>query len=97
MVADEGSEITFIEGCSAPRLKTYSFHDGMVELYAHKGSTIKFITIQNWSKDIVNFNNKRAIAEEDSYVEWIEESIGSKITVTYQSTILKGRGAGQTL
>lgn len=93
VVTDENSEITFIEGCSAPRLKTFSFHDGMVELYAHQGSRLNFVTVQNWSRDIVNFNNKRGIAERNSLIEWIEGSIGSKITITYPSTILKGEYA----
>ncbi|ADI31823.1 Fe-S cluster assembly protein SufB [Staphylothermus hellenicus] len=93
IVADEGSELTFIEGCSAPRFKKFSFHDGAVELYAHRKAKISFITVQNWSRNIINFNNKRAIAEEDSYVEWLEGSIGSKYTVTYPSTILRGKGA----
>lgn len=93
IVADEGSELTFIEGCSAPRFKKFSFHDGAVELYAHRKAKISFVTVQNWSRNIINFNNKRAIAEEDSYVEWLEGSIGSKYTVTYPSTILRGKGA----
>lgn len=93
VVADEGSYVHFIEGCSAPLLKKYSFHDGMVELYAHKRAHIKFTTIQNWSRDVINFNNKRAIAEEEAFVEWTEGSIGSKITYTYPSTILRGRGS----
>ncbi len=93
IVVDEDAELTFIEGCSAPRFKRYSFHDGAVELYAHRNSKITFVTVQNWSRNIVNFNNKRAIAEEDSYVEWLEGSVGSKYTATYPSTVLKGRGS----
>ncbi|MEM0378631.1 MAG: Fe-S cluster assembly protein SufB [Thermosphaera sp.] len=93
VVTDRGSEITFIEGCSAPRLKTISFHDGMVELYAHEDSRLNFVTVQNWSRNIVNFNNKRGIAEKNSLIEWIEGSIGSKITITYPSTILRGEYA----
>ena len=96
IVAGEGSYIHFIEGCSAPMYKTYSFHNGMVELYAHRGSTIKFTTIQNWSRNVVNFNNKRGIAEEEARIDWIEGSIGSKITYVYPSTILKGRGSSST-
>ncbi len=96
VVADEGSEITFIEGCSAPRFKRYSFHDGMVELYAHRRARISFITVQNWSRNIVNFNNKRGIAEDYAYIEWLEGSIGSRYTVTYPSTILRGRGSSTT-
>ncbi len=93
IIADENSYVNFIEGCSAPRFVGYSFHDGMVELYAHKNSTIKFTTVQNWSKNVINYNNKRAIAESGASVDWFEGSIGSKITVTYPSTILRGKGA----
>ncbi|MCX8196273.1 MAG: Fe-S cluster assembly protein SufB [Acidilobaceae archaeon] len=90
IVADEGAEITWIEGCSAPRLSRFSFHDGMVEAYAHKGAKVKIVTVQNWSRDVVNLNNKRGIAEENARVDWVEGSIGSKITYTYPSTVLKG-------
>ncbi len=96
IIVDENAELTFIEGCSAPRFKRFSFHDGAVELYAHKRSKITFVTVQNWSRNIINFNNKRAIAEEESYVEWLEGSVGSKYTATYPSTILKGRGASSS-
>ena len=96
IVADEGSYIHFIEGCSAPMYKSYSFHDGMVELYAHRNATIKFTTIQNWSRNVINFNNKRGIAEEGARIDWIEGSIGSKVTYVYPSTVLKGEGASST-
>ena len=82
IVADEGSYIHFIEGCAAPVLKKFSFHDGMVEIYAKRRSEVHFTTIQNWSGSIVNFNNKRAVAEEEASVEWVEWSIGSRITLT---------------
>ncbi|RLF77287.1 Fe-S cluster assembly protein SufB [Thermococci archaeon] len=93
VVADEVSYVHFIEGCSAPMYKGFSFHDGMVEIYAHKNATVKFTTIQNWSRNVINFNNKRAIIEENAYVEWIEGSIGSKITYTYPASVLKGNNA----
>ncbi len=93
IVADRGSFIHFIEGCSAPRFSRFSFHDGMVELYAHEGATIKFTTVQNWSRDIINFNNKRAVAEASARVHWIEGSIGSRASFTYPSTVLRGEGA----
>ncbi|HHI01400.1 MAG TPA: Fe-S cluster assembly protein SufB, partial [Thermococcus litoralis] len=57
---------------------------------AHKNATVKFTTIQNWSRNVINFNNKRAIIEENAYVEWIEGSVGSMITYTYPSSVLKG-------
>ncbi len=90
IVAEKNSEIKFIEGCVAPSLKSYSFHDGTIEIYAGEGSKVEFWTMQNWGKDIINFNNKRAIAERNSEVNWIEVSLGSLITVTYPSTILRG-------
>ena len=93
IVADRESYIHFIEGCAAPVLKKFSFHDGMVEIYAKERSEVHFSTIQNWSGSIVNFNNKRAIAEAGATVEWVEGSIGSRITFTYPSTVLKGEGA----
>ncbi len=96
LIADEGSYVHFIEGCSAPMYKGFSFHDGMVEIYAHKNATVKFTTIQNWSRNVINFNNKRAIIEENAYVEWIEGSIGSHITYTYPSSVLKGGEGART-
>jgi Fe-S cluster assembly protein SufB len=90
LIADENSEIQFIEGCSAPMYKRYSFHDGMVEIYAHRGSKVKFVTLQNWSGNVINFNNKRAIAEDNSTVQWLEGSVGSRVSYVYPSTILRG-------
>ncbi|MBW9141768.1 MAG: Fe-S cluster assembly protein SufB [Candidatus Aramenus sp.] len=96
VVADEGSYIHFIEGCSAPQFKKFSFHDGMVELYAKKDAHIKFTTVQNWSKNVINFNNKRAWADENANIEWVEGSLGSKYSFVYPSTILRGRNATST-
>ncbi len=96
LIADEGSYIHFIEGCSAPQFKKFSFHDGMVELYAKKNAYIKFTTVQNWSKNVINFNNKRAWADENATVEWVEGSLGSKYSFVYPSTILRGRNASST-
>lgn len=93
LVADEGSYVHFIEGCAAPAYKGYSFHDGMVEIYVHKGAKVKFTTLQNWSSNVINFNNKRAILEDDASIEWVEASIGSKVSYVYPSTILKGRNS----
>jgi len=97
LIADEGSELQFIEGCSAPMYKRYSFHDGMVEIYAHKGSKVKFVTLQNWSGNVINFNNKRAVAEGGASVEWLEGSVGSKVTYVYPSTILKGNDSSTSI
>ncbi|MEM4673240.1 MAG: Fe-S cluster assembly protein SufB [Pyrobaculum sp.] len=93
VVADRGAYVHWIEGCSAPRLLKYSFHNGMVEGYAHEDATLKITTVQNWSRNVVNFNNKRAIAEARAKVHWVEGSIGSKTTYTFPSTVLKGEGS----
>lgn len=93
IVADEGSFVHFIEGCAAPLFKRYSFHDGMVEVYAHRNAHVKFTTVQNWSKNLINFNNKRAVLESGATVEWAEGSLGSKVSYVYPSAVLKGEGA----
>jgi len=97
IVVDEGAEVTWIEGCSAPRLASFSFHDGAVEVYAARNARVKIVTIQNWSRDVVNFNNKRAVAEEGAVVEWIEGGIGSRVTYTYPSTVLRGDGGSTSI
>ncbi len=96
VVADKGSYIHFIEGCAAPMYRRYSFHDGAVEIYAAEGSHVRFTTVQNWSRNIINFNNKRAIAEGGARVEWVEVSIGSRVSYVYPSTILRGPGSSST-
>ncbi len=90
IVADENSSFQFIEGCAAPLYKDYSFHNGMVEIYAHRGSHVKFVTMQNWSSNIIAFAHKRGIAEDNATIEWIEGGIGTRVSYVYPSTILKG-------
>jgi Fe-S cluster assembly protein SufB len=97
IIVDEGASLQFIEGCAAPILKRSSFHDGMVEVYAHRNARISFTSLQNWGRDIINFGNKRAIAEAGATVEWVEGSIGSKISYIYPSTILRGEGASTSI
>jgi len=93
IIADKNSSLHFIEGCAAPRLSRYSFHDGMVEIYVGENARVNFTTLQNWSSQVINFNNKRAIVEKNGYIEWVEGSIGSKLTYVYPSAILRGEGA----
>lgn len=97
IVAGEGSFVHFIEGCSAPIFKKYSFHDGMVEIYVREKAHVKFTTVQNWSKNLINFNNKRAVLERGAHIEWIEGSIGSKVSYVYPSAVLKGEGASASI
>jgi len=93
IIADEGASVHYIEGCTAPVYSTDSLHAAVVEVIALKGSTVRYTTIQNWSGDVYNLVTKRAIAYEDSTVEWIDGNLGSKVTMKYPSVILKGERA----
>ncbi|PNQ06211.1 Fe-S cluster assembly protein SufB [Mesotoga sp. SC_NapDC2] len=93
IIADEGSDLQFIEGCSAPRFNDLNLHVGMVEIFVLNKARVKYSTIQNWSKNTFNLNTKRAIVEEDGTIEWISGSLGSLKTMLYPTSVLKGRGA----
>tara|TARA_R110002020_G_scaffold205131_2_gene409676 strand:+ start:9217 stop:10560 length:1344 start_codon:yes stop_codon:yes gene_type:complete len=93
IIADEGSSVHYIEGCSAPAYTTQSLHSAVVELVAHKDAQIRYTTIQNWSDNVYNLVTKRAIAHENACVEWVDGNIGSALTMKYPSVILKGKGA----
>lgn len=93
IIADEGSEINYIEGCSAPRYTKNSLHAGGVEIFAHKGATVRYYSIENWSKNTYNLNTKRALVDEDARVEWVSGNMGSGVTMLYPCSILRGRGA----
>ncbi len=93
IIADEGSEVTYMEGCTAPKFNTATLHSAVVELVALKGAKIEYITVQNWSSNVFNLVTKRAIAEEDATVKWIDCNIGSRLTMKYPGVILKGRRA----
>jgi len=96
IVVDEGSYLEFLEGCAAPVYSGFSFHDGMVEIYVAKNAHVKFMTVQNWSRRIINFNNKRAVVEKNGKIEWIEVALGSRSSFVYPSSILKGEGASSS-
>ncbi|UYO99712.1 Fe-S cluster assembly protein SufB [Oceanotoga sp. DSM 15011] len=93
IVAEEGSELAFIEGCSAPFYNTTNIHAGMVEIYVKESARVKYATIQNWSKNTYNLNTKRAIVDRDGIMEWVSGSLGSFKTMIYPSSILRGKGA----
>jgi len=98
IVADEGSEVHYIEGCTAPVYSSESLHSAVVELVAHKDAKLRYTTIQNWSNDVYNLVTKRAYAYEGATVEWIDGNIGSKLTMKYPGIYLMGRKAyGETL
>ena len=98
IIADEGSEVHYIEGCTAPVYSSESLHSAVVELVAHKDAKLRYTTIQNWSNDVYNLVTKRAYAYEGSTVEWIDGNIGSKLTMKYPGIYLMGKKAyGETL
>jgi Fe-S cluster assembly protein SufB len=83
IIADEGSQVHYIEGCSAPVYTTDSLHSAVVELIAKPGARITYTTIQNWSTNVYNLVTKRARAEAEARVEWIDGNIGSRLTMKY--------------
>ena len=98
IIADEGSQVHYIEGCSAPVYTTDSLHSAVVELVALPGSRITYTTIQNWSTNVYNLVTKRARAEAEAHVEWIDGNIGSRLTMKYPSVYLMGpKASGEVL
>ena len=93
IIADEGSSIHYVEGCTAPTYTSDSLHSAVVELIAHPDSYIRYTTIQNWSNNVYNLVTKRAVAHENATVEWVDGNVGSKLTMKYPAVILKGEGA----
>jgi len=93
IIAEENSEVHYIEGCSAPQYARHNLHSGGVEVFVKEGAHVQYSTVQNWSKNTYNLNTKRAIVEADGRMEWVSGSMGSKATMLYPSSILKGPGA----
>ena len=90
IIVEEGADLHFIEGCSAPKYKKNVLHAGAVELIVKKGARMRYSTIENWSRNMYNLNTKRAIVEEDGVMEWVSGSFGSRVPMLYPMTILKG-------
>ena len=93
IILEENSYLHFIEGCSAPKYYEAGLHAGCVELYVGKGATLRYSTIENWSKNMYNLNTKRAIVEENGKIEWVSGSFGSHVSYLYPMSILNGEGA----
>ena len=93
IIADEGSFVHYIEGCTAPVYATESLHSAVVEIIALEGARVRYTTIQNWSNDVYNLVTKRAVAYKDAIVEWVDGNIGAKRTMKYPSIWLMGEGA----
>ncbi len=90
IIVDEGADLHFIEGCSAPKYNVANLHAGCVELYVKKNARLRYSTIENWSKNMYNLNTKRALVEEGATMEWVSGSFGSHVSYLYPTTILKG-------
>lgn len=93
IIVEEGASLHFIEGCSAPKYNVANLHAGCVELYVGRNATLRYSTIENWSRNMYNLNTKRALVEEGGKVEWISGSFGSHVSYLYPMSILNGRGA----
>ena len=93
IIVDEGASLHFIEGCSAPKYSKLNIHAGCVELYVKKGGYLRYSTIENWSKNMMNLNTKKAIVESDGVMEWVSGSFGSHVSMLYPMSILNGKNA----
>src|SRR6201985_1324826 len=93
IIADEGSYVHYVEGCTAPTYSASSLHSAVVELVAKPGARIRYTTVQNWSTNVFNLVTKRAIAETDATVEWVDCNLGSKLTMKYPAVYLMGERA----
>ena len=93
IIVDEGASLHFIEGCSAPKYNKVNLHAGCVELYVKDNAYLRYSTIENWSKNMLNLNTKKAILGKNAKVDWVSGSFGSKISMLYPMSILNGEGA----
>lgn len=90
IIVDEGASLHFIEGCSAPKYNKVNLHVGCVELFVKKNAHLRYSTIENWSKNMMNLNTKRALVEEGGKIEWVTGSFGSKVSMLYPMAVLNG-------
>ena len=93
IIVEDGAKLHFIEGCSAPKYSKVNLHAGCVELFVGDDAYLRYSTIENWSRNMMNLNTKRAIIGENSEVDWVSGSFGSHISMLYPMSILNGKGA----
>lgn len=93
IIVDEGADVHYVEGCTAPSYSKDSLHAAVVEIFVHKNAKCRYSTVQNWSSNILNLVTKRAICYENAAMEWIDGNIGSQITMKYPACVLAGEGA----
>ncbi len=93
IIADEGSYVHYVEGCTAPTYSSDSLHSAVVEIVINKGARVRYTTIQNWSSNVYNLVTKRAVAYENATMEWVDCNLGSKLTMKYPAVYMMGEGA----
>jgi Fe-S cluster assembly protein SufB len=93
IIADEGAQVHYVEGCTAPIYSTDSFHSGVIEIVVKEHARVRYTTIQNWSTNMYNLVTQRAIVHEGATMEWVDANLGSKLTMKYPSCYLVGEGA----
>jgi Fe-S cluster assembly protein SufB len=93
IIADEGAQVHYVEGCTAPTYTTDSFHSGVIEIVVRKGARVRYSTIQNWSTNVYNLVTQRAFVYEGGTMEWVDANLGSKLTMKYPSCYLLEPGA----
>ena len=93
IIADEGAQVHYVEGCTAPLYSTESFHSGVIEIVVKKNARVRYTTIQNWSSNVYNLVTQRASVWENGTMEWVDANLGSKVTMKYPSCYLRGEGA----
>ncbi|MBP7212946.1 MAG: Fe-S cluster assembly protein SufB [Anaerolineaceae bacterium] len=93
IIADEGAQVHYVEGCTAPSYSTNSYHSGVIEIVVKKNARVRYTTIQNWSTNVYNLVTQRANVFENGTMEWVDANMGSKVTMKYPSCYLRGEGA----
>ena len=93
IIADEGAQVHYVEGCTAPTYTTDSFHSGVIEIVVKKGARVRYTTIQNWSTNVYNLVTQRSLVYQDATMEWVDANLGSKLTMKYPSCYLLEPGA----
>ncbi len=93
IVVEEGAQVHYVEGCTAPMYSTESLHSAVVEIIVKKGGRCRYTTIQNWANNIYNLVTKRAVAHEDAVMEWVDGNLGSRLTMKYPSVYMMGKGS----
>jgi Fe-S cluster assembly protein SufB len=98
IIADEGSDVHYIEGCTAPQYSAAALHTGVIEIFVRSGAHARYSTIQNWSRNVYNLVTQRAVVEADGSMEWVDGNLGSGVTMKYPAVILRGpRARGEIL